>query len=1421
MGAGIYYMVVANKVKTVLGIDTTLVSNEIKFIVEATTAVTALTPNPGDTISELTPIFSWTNNPGVPYYHIIVSDEKISPDLDNSTVEGLSIIWEAITSNTQITYGAPDPSGTLTADPPPFSPGKEYSWVVLNNYGNHPAYSSTKFSLPSSFMVEGEPLTSPKSIFPANDTVLTSLANSTIDLTWTDLDSNANTYMVYVYVSAEISDGVFAQTVVWSTEVTAGQFGGDTATVSMNASAVLTNNLYTWKVIAVDSKGAGTSGDISSFQYNTPTGTITVNTKEYITSGGDVVEKSVGLVELELEVLDGSTDAPLLYYTDNNGYFSRSRQAGSYRLTTVKDGYVSQSKSITLDDNEEEVLTFYLERPEASIFGTVVDNSDAVVNLATVTAVSDRGDTVTAETDPSGNYVLSCYAADWSISASKSSYSGSSTLDTTLVSGASVDLKTRLAITKNAYNLYGTVKNGDGDALLGVNVKLLSGSEVIATIPSTPQSGAYTFSVNSGVYTVVAEKTGFSSYSDSVTVLSSIQKTITLQAGAALLSGSIIGKSYNNDGNLSYAPITGATVLIIDTSVTPNDTISTSSDNVYGEFTKSFLGNDKQFKVVASAAGYVTDEAYSVVIENGKTYNYLDTIIALASMRGKITMATSPLGATVSLIDTASNIVATATADAQGQFEMRNIPNSDALDFRISAGAPGYVVDSILISPLDGSAVVKSNLVKVTAGQVLISANNKPVDTLLIALGSGDKALGWNIHKADSIISASIKIKSPLLKTISASDTLSGVGPNDYLLSVDATADSIIDCSFHKYVLSSGADSIHIDSVNLPIVNTNSDTMTLGSGGLTLTFTSSTTLDSAFLYYKAGTASDFSIDSVVLDTTISGISYYKSNIPVSVDGVELVYYLLAYIGADRYGYDQEVYRAFINPNPKYISKLSITPTSTETFKFAADDDVSFKLNGYNSSQYTKIDSLPSTYVSWSFIGESYGATIKSDGENVTVNTGKDGSGDSLIVLQGEFTTQSDSTYILGSGVDSVVTVSFQVSEYELDSVAIVRTDYDGRDYITTGASERAEFTAVGFDENGNKVNVTPLWSLEPYTAGTIENGVLRPSDSYFGRVQINADVGAKDVYYYQNGKRGFPINYIISSVVDTITNGLGVLQNNEGCRIEFPAGLVKASSQKKLSLLVSTDTNLISMFSNIEKDTSNIEKLSGKFDLIGDMYNISDLDAALTNNSDTMLLTLGVPIAYQEKARSGEGLYIALWNDSLKEWTPDPKTEVRENGTQLTLPVTHFSTYGLLSKPVKTSAYFDIYPNPFSPLVKPKARDGADAQFGTCFTIYPISKSSPTLQLSVNIYNVLGQRVWGTVILNATSSKKYKIWWDGKTLSDIKLLGPRQQVTPGEEGYSYKVDGEKMCRNGRYFVVLTIDDNGDKKDYMKNLILFK
>lgn len=1425
MGAGVYYLIVGLRTKVFVGlvpvlgdsifVDTTFYSNEIQFIVEADEAAQPLEPERADTIEELTPTFKWVNNPGVPYYHIIVSDEKISVDMDNESISGLSIVWQAITSNTQITYGAPDPSGTITADPPPLSPGNQYSWVVLNNYGNHMAYSSTRFSMPWSFTLAGLPLNAPSNVSPVVKDSLNNKEDSLVTLKWTNLDSSANTYKIYIYVGSDF-EGIEAQMVVWSNEVTAGEFitpnsdgSTDTASITFNAKSILTSNYYTWKVIAIDKKGAGTIGNLTGFYYSAPTGIMKVTTAEKIVSGDKTINKYVGLVEIKVEVLDGSMEAPLLFYTDNDGYLSRERPIGTYRLTALKVGFVTQSKNINLTTGVTSEVAFVLERPDATVFGSVVNKVGGPINLASVYGVSDRGDTVVAETDPLGSFILNCYEADWSIYAKKEGYITSLFIDTSVTFGQSVELNTSIVLRKNPFILSGIIQNSVGEPLLGANVKLLIDGSVIAEIPSTPQSGAYSFSVESGTYILSATKTGFTSYSNSFDVLSSMVMKVTMKAGAALVKGFFYGQSYNSSFAKIYAPITNATVFLVDTSTTPSDTFSTISDKTYGDFSISVEGG-KIYKLFGSKIGYVLNTlGKDVITYGGKTLNINDTMTAFSSITGTVRMSdtasSKAANVTVSIVESNTNkIIAITTSDALGTFELREIP--DGIKYRIQAGAIGLIKDSILLIDTANIAVI-GEAVYVVDGLLRNSDNNKIVKTISVMVESGSKNVNWLLlNGLSQITNASIKLKSPIQKNIASTDTLAGVGPGSYIMGIDADADSILDCSYHIYAIDIGPDTLHTDTVNLPAIHHAVDSISVNAGVVTLTVSTKIAFsDSGEMFYKDLTAQSYNSQKIVPVVSGTG-SIYTFLVKPTKDGSYMEYYFRLTRGSNVFGYAQEINRTYVRPDPTTLSKVNISSGGGDTLMFATGTNMEFSFSGYYGSKYMLVTNMTKDNVGWSVVNDPGNTCQIIPHDSGATLIAKSGVLGSVMAVKAVF--KPTAGLKLGNGVNGTVLAYFKVSSSVLDSIFVDRIDADTREYITTAQLDNAIFSVKGFDREGVAVSIYPVWEIHPLNAGVISNGIFNPNDNFLGHVRIMANVGkVTGEYNPQSGKK---INAAGLDVHCVITSSGGTIESYVGCKILLPKNIIDSGKVAELAFKRPVISN------------NKINLITGDCDVLGDAYDIAETRGVAfnTNILDSITVILDIPKEYHNKAKTGKSVfYVASWNPDSVAWFPDSLgTVIAADGKTATLKVTHFSRYALLHKAGATDAEFIVKPNPFSPFVR--AIDiieeyGPNAPYGTCLSVRPSSKHK-NLNFTIRIFNVVGNEVWSVILQGANSSNEYKIFWDGRTLSNRSI----KDLDMNEYGF-YIIRGNAMCRNGRYFAVLTLDDGQEEKHYTKQIILFK
>lgn len=1357
MNPGVYYSVVAFKNK-----EDTLVSNEFQIIIETPNAVKIIGPT--GTTNNLTPTFQWNANSGVPYYHIILSDDVVKVNKQEGEeidINGLSIVWQAITSNTQIVYGVPDPSGTITADPPPLSPGKQYSWFVLNNYGNHMAFSSMRFDLPANFTVGGIPLNKPLCISP-NKQTLNSEKDSIISFKWTNLDKRANTYKLYAY-SVQSYEEIAARVIVWQTEVMAVN-SAETMSVSVNAKSVFTTNDYTWRVIAIDEKGAGTASDTAGFHYDVPTGAIVIRTLEQITnndgSGDKTILSNIGLVKMEVEVLDGSMEAPLFLYTDTDGYIRRDRPVGTYRITAVKSEFESQVQTVVVSRDATTEVTFIMSRPEATVYGKVVDVSNKGINLVTITGVSDQGDTLSTQTDALGNFVFKCYEADWFISAQKTGYKTVLPEKVTVNSGENVKFNT-IKMERNPITLSGTVRNSSGSPLLGVNVRLLQDGVLIEEIPSTAQNGNFSFSIGAGSYTVIAYKTGFTTYKGTVDVVGSKSISVTLNAGASLVTGYVYGHKWVAEREI-YAPVTNATVKFI--GINSNDTFTCYTDATYGDYKIGLPGN-QSYLIQSLATGYaVKTQACTVTTQSKTTLVYNDTIHRLASLSGNV-YCSSPSNVKISLIkEHSTTVTVTGKTLPSGKYEIINIPDGK---YTLNVGKDGFVFDSI------------------PGNDTLVVINGKAVPSVMnIYLKPGSKTIKWDV--TPSAFKGAVKIQSPLQKNISTNDSLRMAGAGSYVIAIDAHSDSFVDLSYHYFTVKDTA-VVHTDKVTMDVYHTRKDTVYPSEGIVTLTLHSSSDLDSASVFYKDVQSSSFR-----RHTISQKDKSFDFNIEPPRDGITMLYYFKAYRGADIYGYEKEVYRTFIAPDTSLLTKIEIDPSNTDTLVLPSSYAFRFTLKGYYSSSYHRYSDLKDSWVSWK-LDDPQGCKIeKSTGVNVTVNTGKN----RAFAIPVTLTATIDTTKVKVKG-DNKVSVTFRVSGSKLEALQIKRIDAGNPNPVTTSGIDIAEFSAIGIDATGANLDVTANWSIFPEKAGRISDGIFTPSSNYCGTVRVFAEASGIRSEYSIEGSNdpGLKVKYMIthSTRTDSATN-------QKGCTVVFPSGVVPSGEIGLLSITTEVLDNKNKRGNGIMKTVDSTA------------FSITESEGIsfVPSGKDSVTLVLNIP----ENVRSGGSreIAIAYWNSDSLKWEPLPNSKVSPDFRTISVAMTHFSLYTIVLGPVN-GGFLNVTPNPFSPYVWPRSISPEEKRFGTCITFQVETEVPPLRDVKLRIYTITGEPVWSMRIQNANQFP-YQVWWDGRT-SEKELIWT-------QAGNIISQTGNKMCRNGRYFVVLSAKDSNDKEQrYMKQIVLMR
>jgi len=1417
MGPGTYYCIVA----AVKGTDT-LYSSEFTIMVDAPRAPRPRGPS-GRNLTNLTPTFSWDRVPNadVPYYHVILSDEPLPinfDDIDNPQIEGdMSIIWQAITPKTSITYGEPDPSGTITASPPPLSPGKEYSWLVFNNFGNHPAFSSDKLSLPEPFLqftIAGTPLNKPQNTLPANSAVLNPEANPEITFSWTNLDVNASTYLVNLFVDADPEDLGFvnptgqdnfrSSLLVWETTVSRGDKGqNETLTARLDAKNTLTGGRYKWRVFALDSKGAGTAGDSSIFRYNVPAGRLEINTKEII---GEGVEANVGVVELRSDVLSGPMEKPLAFYTSTSGSVTRERPVGTYRLTAVKDGYKTETRTVTVRHNVTEVINIYMERPRATIFGRVTDTTDMPLNLASVTAVSEWGDTVRAFTNGTGNYTLSCSDADWTVSVEMAGYRSSSPRKIPLSLSEKHQFDVRLE--RNPIVFSGSVVNPNGTPIIGARVRIFREGALVNELPSTPQSGNFSFSLSAGVYTLTVDKAGFTTHSGEIAVSGSRTQNVTLRPGAALINGVVIGRSWSNEMNAYiHAPVPSASVRFWQEG--SGDTVKVVSDAVFGNFSVGLEGG-KSFNYASNAIGFMVKGTRVITAQSNQTQNISDTLNGLAMITGSVKneAGQNMSGVDVVVFDIAnSRVASTGRSFNDGRFEVRNIYDGE---FSVNAARSGFY--------LDGGA----REFKVTDGKPQ-AAEGFDLSAPFV-LKAGETEITWSISGYSG--KGFIKIASPYMGSYAFNESLKGAGPGDYIIEAEAEDKTLLNLSYHKFSVNEGVTT-HPVSFSLPFKHTAKAALKVRDviqidGGSALS-------DSARFFYRSEGSTEFRSERFEKNG-----NSYSLPLPAGVrDGSNLYYYFRVYTklnGGDIYGSQKQIYTSHVEPEPTVISRFEIIPGASggDAILLPSSYGAQFSLKAFYSSSFIalgekEMSSLASS-ITWSLEGKDRADCRfegSSRGLNVTVQTGSKKSDE--VILVAALNLPQGSAFSLAQGLTNSYRVPFKVSGSALKSMEILRTDPKAPDAISN--NEEAAFRAVGIDDKGEKVTVSPLWTILPGEAGSIgSDGRFVPHRRYVGNVRVFAAAGKINSEFNPIDKEnkitdpGLVVSYVLrnSPAADTISNF-------KGLRIAFPAGSINPGEVEQFEVY------LPDMRNQMKKSSGNLRVAdSVAFDIVPRGGN-AKLNFGRSGSSDSINVILNVPVELQESARKNGNFYVAWWNSKKLQWQTEYEdgkkinSKVSLDGSSVSAAVSHFSEYALVMRPEKFNAALSISPNPFSPFIRPVREyrkdfnREEDVPLGSCIKVRIDAPGQRVSSVKVHVYNAVGHRVWAVERLNPEIGE-HRFWWNGRTTKREEVWHENESA----ESFYERTKRNPMARNGRYFVTVIVKNtDGELKRIMKPVVLMK
>jgi hypothetical protein len=679
MTPGVYYCV--------LRVDGTgETSDEFVLVVESPIFPTPRTPMNGGTVTSTTTTFSWEPVTGVPFYHVLVSDHPIEIDENEDgdlVVTGASVIWQAITGNTSIQYGSPDPSGHFTetnGTSPPLMEDFEYNWLILNNFGNHPLLTSVAGAGIAGFAVDVDvSLDAPVLSSPPPEVAI---AEDILPFLWEPV-AGAASYHLYIY-EERLWDAGDASYPVWD--------GATNETVlEVNLGNFLVTGEYSWRVLALDATGRGRPSELRRFDYSTETGTAHIVTRR------DGV--ALPRVLVEIERYDSGLEA-LPAITNNAGVFDRDLVPGRYLFHASRADYADTTVVATVFENQTTDVVIQMRRAPARVRGFVRDDAGLPVFGADVSAWSGDAEAA-ATTDARGSFVLDVTTGHWSMAAAKTGYAPSDTAGVVLSAGQYLELEEPLVLTGTPGFASGNVVNVDGNPIVAATVR--ASSPVGSVVATTGATGHFRLELAPGPWSIIAEKSGFQPSEERVVVVPPGQE-VGIGPSLSLLpvDSAVLGRV--SDGAFGVA---GATV-VADPPIGPAITTRTNSR---GEFV--LLPPPGTYSLMAYHDGFCPSQRHQVTVETGSSFTGVELVLGTPEcvLEGRVTDGASPVDGAV----VAAGVVETVSGP-DGAFALE-LPSGV---HELRATRPGHASGSPLIVAAGQGDAVHGLVLRLTPGAATI-----------------------------------------------------------------------------------------------------------------------------------------------------------------------------------------------------------------------------------------------------------------------------------------------------------------------------------------------------------------------------------------------------------------------------------------------------------------------------------------------------------------------------------------------------------------------------------------------------------------------------------------------------------------------------------------------------------------------------
>jgi hypothetical protein len=543
-------------------------------------------------INELYPVFNWlAPDPGAPFYHVLLMDEEMFITAHDWQLHNVSVIFQAIVARTQIPYLAQDPSGYFnTANAPLLENGKTYQWMILNNYRNDPAFTSTVYGNPFQFTVNVPSLDAGLTRPLLRSPVDSATVSGPLVFTWSPAAGAPSfTYTVYLYQPMPFIDGT-GECLAWKGTTS------DTSLLFLNTKS-LKKCCYKWKVVA-SYANQRIAGVPERFYYSQTARDVIFYTKSAIDS------TPVPRVNI-------TQDGALPMVTNDQGMaFSQYAVDETWSLHLYRPDFRPADDWLEITSGATSlVYTMYLTPQRSSFQGTVLDSAtQRPLSGVKVYAISVGNYSETSSLY-NGTYKVPVDSGFWRLFFEKDGYEPRSILSQTIDFNRNIVLPT-VSMMEKSGEVFVQVQDDMGRLISGASVRAFRLDNMDTTARNngtTNASGLYSFSAWAGTWTIFADKAGY--LRDSVTIAVAVDDMVPAVLTLSPMPGQFFGYIMDADSQaiagaqIKYYP--AGEPYYADSSLAALD----------GSYTISVPGDT--YQVRASKPGYIT-QSRTIVIASGQ-----------------------------------------------------------------------------------------------------------------------------------------------------------------------------------------------------------------------------------------------------------------------------------------------------------------------------------------------------------------------------------------------------------------------------------------------------------------------------------------------------------------------------------------------------------------------------------------------------------------------------------------------------------------------------------------------------------------------------------------------------------------------------------------------------------------------------------